>query len=35
MEDIFDFFSPWVIIIIIVVVIAFFVVKGLGSRWRK
>jgi len=35
MEDIMDFFSPITIIIIIVVVIGYFVLRGLGKRWRK
>ena len=30
-----DFFSPVTIIIIVLVVIGYFVIRGLGSRWRK
>lgn len=37
MGGIFDleFFSPVTIIIIVVIVIGFFVIRGLGGRWRK
>ena len=30
-----EFFSPGMIIIIVIVVIGFFVIMGLGKRWRK
>ncbi len=29
-----DFFSPVTIIIIVVVVIGYFVLRGLGRRWK-
>jgi len=35
MENIMDFFSPITIIIIVVLVIGFFVLRGLGRKWRK
>lgn len=35
MEGIMEFFSPITIIIIAVVVIGYFVLRGLGRRWRK
>ncbi len=32
--DNFNFFSPGIIIIIIIVVIGYFVIRGLGRRWK-
>jgi len=35
--EVFDinFFSPGVIVVIVLVVIGYFVLRGLGRRWRK